>query len=205
MRQQFPCAVARDDDGDSAIFSSIGTEDGQNVLVALQHLAQGFVRFLSICLHVDQQRYLFPARVDPPAVLACALAQRVQVQRLQRSVCPDVILIVSHKELAVNKMHVGLDTREAVVQSVVQGARVLIVVVRMGLTQGDGAAGRVERATGSQQHTQKSQAGQQHDHRLVGPLPESCRGVGPYQRQDTLESAAARYQRSDLSVVGSKN
>ena len=57
----------------------------------------------------------------------------------------------------VNEMHGSLNTREATVQSVIQGPLVLIVVVRMCSTQGYRTTGHTGCATSSQQHAQKCQ------------------------------------------------
>ncbi len=72
-------------------------------------------------------------RINVAAVLRDAIGERRQVERFQRAVGPQLQTVVADKELAGDREHVGLDTRETVVERVEERARVLVVVVGVGV------------------------------------------------------------------------
>ena len=70
-----------------------------------------------------------------PAVLLHALAQRVEVERLQRPLRFHLVAVMGDEQAAINEMNIGLDAAKAVVQGVEQRAFVLIVIMGMGVNQ----------------------------------------------------------------------
>ena len=74
-----------------------------------------------------------------------AVSQGVEIERLEGFSGIDPGAVMGHEQLAVDRVDVGLDTAESVLESIDQGARMLVVVVAVGAGEGRGGGlvGRV--------------------------------------------------------------
>ena len=98
-----------------------GPEGGEHVGVVLQGFAQDRVDGLPTGLQVNEQCAFGTPGINTPAILLHALAQRVEIKRLQGALRFHFGAVMGHQELAINKIDIGLDAAEAVVEGVEQG------------------------------------------------------------------------------------
>ncbi|HRZ57055.1 MAG TPA: hypothetical protein P5525_16545 [Candidatus Paceibacterota bacterium] len=74
-----------------------------------------------------------------------AVSQGVEIEGLEGSFGIDPGAVMGHEQLPVDRVDVGLDTAESMLEGIEQGARMLVVVVAVGAGEGrrSGLVGRV--------------------------------------------------------------
>jgi len=144
---------------------------GEHLPVLGQQRLQLRIHRRTVGLDVDQQRELH-ARcdrrqrlsqrglgaefgIDVTAVGLEAVAERIEVERLQGALRFYIAPVVRDEEFSVHQVHIGLDAAKALIQGIEQRAFMLVIVVRMGAGQGHRAGvehRRRRQHSGGEQH-----------------------------------------------------
>jgi hypothetical protein len=101
----------------------------------LENETKSLIRVRRVGLHIYEQGEPWPARENLSAILFHKLGQRIEVERLQRPLGPDVLSIMRDEELSIHQPDVRLDAAKPLFQRVEQRAWVKIVIVRVRLAK----------------------------------------------------------------------
>src|SRR6185437_3237971 len=90
----------------------------QNIAVAGELFVQGGVGWAGLGLHVDEQMEDRTLAVDPAVVGANTLAQRSEIQLLQRPLRTQTHSGMADPQFALDEKDIGLDATESICQRV---------------------------------------------------------------------------------------
>ncbi len=174
--------VTADDYGDGFLFDDAMADRGEDVGILGEHLAKRCVRRFGVALDVDEQREDRASAIHSPGVLPDALAQRVEVQTLQRPLGFEFRTGVGDEELAIYQEDVGFDAREPVRERIKQRTVVEIVVMGVGARErgggllGKGTSGRRQ----DQQQRRDENSDSLHECVLQGGRSATRIAAGPF-------------------------
>jgi len=113
---------------------------GEHFRILAEYRTQCPVRRSRVRFDVDEEIERMFARINPAVVRPHMISQRIQVQRLKRSVRVEILFVVADQEGSINQIDIDFKADEPKGQSVPQRRLAQVIVVRMprkdGLTRG---------------------------------------------------------------------
>jgi hypothetical protein len=131
--EQVKGAVTGEDYGDGVRSDGAGSELGENWGITLESPAEDWVSDVGWGLQVDKESERRAVGVDTAVMLFSAVAEGIEVELLEGAFGLGLVAVVGDEELSINEVDIGFHAAEAMVEGIEQGARVLIIVMGMGL------------------------------------------------------------------------
>lgn len=155
LREQlyfFAWTVAGNHDLDSPRSVTTLIDAAQHVCIGGQHLPQHRIHRSSIRFDIEQQHYRGAVPIDAATVFHHSLAERIQVEILQRLPGAKIWSVMTDQQFSIHEVDVGFDAAKAMLQSILQRPLMAIIVMRMRSGQGDDRLAGLARRWGSSQH-----------------------------------------------------